>query len=144
MVLQALCDFTPAFFIEPLFCPLLSWQSEFQCKLLVHPWTPCTSISLDPCLCCALYLKRLSHPVCLAKCWSSFRFHLGHHLPKDTFPAAQVDPGPLLSDSPLPCASLWHGTIRPSCHGLSTSLPFLFPPSLWMDRGRFSMKLRML
>lgn len=129
MVLPAFCDLTPAFLLSPF-----SHHSS--------PWTLGTSTPLDPCSHCTLLLKCPSHPVCLAKRCSSSRFQCEHHLLKDAFPALQPDPGPLVSDSPRPWASLWHGPIRSCCYGLSTSLPLLLPPSqvscLWADRGRIS------
>ena len=122
------------FFIELLFCPLLSWHSELQRKLFVHPWTLRTSTPLDPPEVGALQLKHLSQLVCLAKCWPSFRFQLGHSLPKNTFPASHTDLGPLLSDSPLPCAFPGHRRIRFSCHiCLLASLSSSFPLCGWTE-----------
>ena len=123
MVVQVPCDLSPAFLLS-LFSlhsspgTLSSSHTECFCTSRLYVWTT----TLDPCSCCALHLKRLSHLVCLAKNWSPFGFQFGHHLPKDAFPAPRADPGPLLSDSPLPCASFWHGTIMLFCRGLSTTL----------------------
>ena len=112
-----------ASFLSPSLLTL--WVTAQPC---VHPWTLWTSTPLDPCSCCAFYLKHLSQLVCLAKCWPSFRFQFGHSVPKNTFPATHTDLGPLLSDSSLPCAFPGQRRIRLSCHvcllaSLSSSLP---------------------
>lgn len=132
--------------MEPLLSPLFSWHwvsavPNYLCipGLCVHH-TCVLLLTLSPPP--EMPLSSSLYGSALVIIW----FQLGHHLPRNAFPALRADPDPLFSDSPLLCASLWHGPTISPCGGLSTSLPHLFPPSsmssLWADRGRVSMRPR--